>query len=188
MAGLLPVFKHDNFQHIDNKEDTKMDKLSTKPSSSPRKNVRHGIPLWLRTGKINPSIRGYKKIQKYLMDLEAQLIEDIGGQANLTAAKEILVRSTIRGYGVVMLAELYASRYSILRPDDVKRGVMTFQPILERSYANIFGQIRQNLVALGLERREPVVQDVLEYIAKTYPDKPREVQTAEKTVDEKPQD
>jgi len=165
-----------------------VDKLTTKTASSPRKNVRHGIPFWLRTGKVNPSIRGYKKIQRYLMDLEAQLIEDSGGQVQLTAAKEILIRSTIRAYGVVMLAELYAGKYSILRPDDVKRGVMTFQPILERSYANIFGQVRQNLVALGLERREPVAMDVLEYVAKTYPDKPREVQEAAETGSEVPQD
>lgn len=131
-----------------------MDKLTTKPTASPRKRLTHGIKFWLRTGKVNPSIRGYKKIQKYLVDLEAQLIEESGGQASLTAAREILIRSTIRGYGVIMLAELYASRYSVVRPDQAKAGVLAFQPILEKGYIGILAQIRANLMALGLDRRD----------------------------------
>jgi len=131
-----------------------VDKLTTKPTASPRKRLTHGIKFWLRTGKVNPSIRGYKKIQKYLVDLEAQLIEESGGQASLTAAREILIRSTIRGYGVIMLAELYASRYSVVRPDQAKAGVLAFQPILEKGYIGILAQIRANLMALGLDRRD----------------------------------
>ena len=131
-----------------------MDKLTTKPTASSRKRLTHGIKFWLRTGRVNPSIRGYKKIQKYLVDLETQLIEESGGPANLTAAREILVRSTIRGYGVIMLAELYASRYSVVRPDQAKSGVLAFQPILEKGYIGILAQIRANLMALGLDRRE----------------------------------
>lgn len=142
-----------------------MDELTTKPTAPPRKKITHGINFWLRTGRVNPSIRGYKKIQKYLADLEAQLIEEGGGQANLTAAREILVRSTIRGYGVIMLAELYASRYSVVRPDQVKAGVLAFQPILEKGYIGILAQIRANLLALGLDRRASAEPDVLTVIA-----------------------
>lgn len=50
-----------------------------KSTVPPRKKITHGITFWLRTGKVNPSIQGYKKIQKYLADLEAQLIEEGGG-------------------------------------------------------------------------------------------------------------
>ena len=127
-----------------------MDKLNTKQTIPPRTKVTHGITFWLRTGKVNPSIRGYKKIQAYLQSLEKQLIDEGGGQANLTAAREILVRSTIRGYGVIMLAELYASRYSVVRPDQAKAGVLAFQPVLEKGYIGILAQIRANLLALGL--------------------------------------
>jgi len=131
-----------------------MNKLPETMTKVPRKRVTHGIQFWLRTGKVNPSIRGYKKIQKYLMDLERQLIEDSGGEKELTAAKEIIIRSTIRAYGVVLLSELYVSKYSILRPDNAKKGILAFQPVLERSYMNILGQIRQNLLALGLDKRQ----------------------------------
>lgn len=142
-----------------------MDKLITKPTAPPRKKLTHGIKFWLRTGKVSPSTRGYKKIQRYLQDLETQLISDCGGLESLTAAKEILIRSTIRAYGVILLAELYAGKYSILRPDDLERGVMSFQPILERAYANIFGQVRQNLMALGLDKRKPAEPDIMTIVA-----------------------
>ena len=141
---------------------------------APRKGLTHGITFWLRTGRVNPSIRGYKKIQKYLQGLETQLVSDCGGLDDLTAAKEILIRSTIRGYGVIMLAELYASRYSVVRPDQAKAGVLAFQPVLEKGYIGILAQIRANLIALGLERQEPKALDLLTYARETYPDKPSE--------------
>ena len=141
-----------------------MHKLPETMTKVPRKRVTHGIHFWLRTGKVNPSIRGYKKIQKYLMDLEKKLIEDSGGEKELTAAKEILIRSTIRAYGVVLLSELYVSKYSILRPDNAKKGILAFQPVLERSYMNILGQIRQNLLALGLDRKSEPEQTLAEII------------------------
>ena len=165
-----------------------MDKLATKPTAPSRKRLTHGIRFWLRTGKVNQSIRGYKKIQKYLQDLEAQLISDCGGLESLTAAKEILIRSTIRAYGVILLAELYAGKHSILRPDDLERGVMTFQPILERSYANIFGQVRQNLMALGLERREPAEPNILTWVAEFDKEKAAREALEVTGGPEKPQD
>ena len=151
-----------------------MNKMPATRTPAPRKGLTHGITFWLRTGRINPSIRGYKKIQKYLLELETQLISDSGGLDDLTAAKEILIRTTIRGYGVIMLAELYASRYSVVRPDQAKAGVLAFQPVLEKGYIGILAQIRANLIALGLERREPAALNVLEYARLNYPDKPSE--------------
>jgi hypothetical protein len=61
-----------------------------------------------------------------------------------------------------MLAELYASRYSVVRPDQAKHGVLAFQPVLEKGYIGILAQIRANLLALGLERREPAELGPLE--------------------------
>ena len=165
-----------------------MNKLTTKPTTSPRKKITHGITFWLRTGKVNPSIRGYKKIQKYLADLEAQLIDEGGGQANLTAAREILIRSTIRGYGVIMLAELYASRYSVVRPDQAKRGVLAFQPVLEKGYIGILAQIRANLLALGLDKRSPAEPDVLTFVAEFDRNKAEKAALDAKKRPEMPQD
>jgi hypothetical protein len=152
-------------QRVDNKEDTKSSLPGAiRPSSPKKRRFRHGIYFWLKTGQVNPSIRGYRKIQKYLMDLEKQLIQDAGGQENLTAAREILVRTTIRAYGVVLLSELFISKYSVLRPDKAKRGILEYQPIIERSYWGAQAQIRQNLLALGLDRMplsEPSLADVI---------------------------
>jgi len=165
-----------------------MDKLTTKPTASPRKRLTHGIKFWLRTGKVNPSIRGCKKIQKYLADLETQLIEEGGGQANLTAAREILIRSTIRGYGVIMLAELYASRHSVVRPDQAKHGVLAFQPVLEKGYIGILAQIRANLLALGLDKRSPAEPDVLTFVAEFDRKKAEQAALDAKKRPEMPQD
>jgi hypothetical protein len=128
-----------------------MSKSLTKLHGRP---ITHGIRFWLRHGKINPSIRGYKKLQKFLEDLEKQLLEEQGGAANLTAARELLIRCTIRGLGVILLTELYISKYSVIRPDMAKRGVLQYQPIIERSYWAAQAQIRNNLALLGLERRQ----------------------------------
>jgi len=153
-------------QHTENKAITKSTGPgAVRPDSPKKRRTRHGIYFWLRTGQINPSIRGYRKIQRYLMDLERQLIEDSGGQDRLTAAREILIRSTIRAYGVVLLSELFISKYSVLRPDLAKRGILAFQPVLDRNYWGALAQIRQNLVSLGLDRRKEedalTIQDVI---------------------------
>jgi hypothetical protein len=127
-----------------------MSKTAIKPYDG---RVKHSIKFWLRTGKINPSIRGYKKLQKFLEDLEHQLIEEQGGADKLTAAREMLIRSTIRGYGVILLTEMYVAKYSVIRPDMAKQGVLQYQPIIERSYWGAMATIRQNLLALGLDRK-----------------------------------
>ena len=147
-------------QRIDNKEDTKsVVPGAIRPGSPKKRRFRHGIYFWLKTGQINPSIRGYRKLQAFLMDLEKRLIEDSGGETGLTAAREILIRSTIRAYGVILLSELFISKYSVLRPDKAKRGILEYQPILERSYWGAQAQVRQNLLALGLDRTK--VEEVM---------------------------
>lgn len=59
----------------------------------PSRPVKQGIYTVLKSGKINPSIRGYRKLQKYLQAIERDLVRDLGGEENLTTAKEILVKS-----------------------------------------------------------------------------------------------
>ncbi len=138
--------------------------MSNMPAKTQGRPITHGIKFWLRHGKINPSVRGYKKLQRFLEDLEKQLIEEQGGLRNLTAAREMLIRSTIRGYGVILLTEMYVAKYSVIRPDMAKRGVLQYQPILEKSYWGAQAQIRQSLMALGLDRApmpEPSLAEII---------------------------
>jgi hypothetical protein len=116
--------------------------------------IKHGISTWLRTGKVNPSIRGHKKLQKYLRNIEADLIKDLGGLENLTTAQEILVKGTIEGYGVLLLAIMYCKKYSVLRPDQAKKGVIELQPVLGHQFLSFLNVLRQNFVVLGINHRK----------------------------------
>jgi len=122
--------------------------------------VKHGIYSWLRTGRINPSIRGFRKLQHYLKDLERDLIDLQGGPHKLTAAQEILIKTTIEAYAVVLLAGIYCKREGVLRPDKLKEGILELQPVLSHQFLAFMNTIRQNLVALGLDRKK--VDDVID--------------------------
>ena len=116
------------------------------------KNIKHGIHTWLDKGRINPSIRGHKKLQRYLEDMESQLKDMQGG--SMTAAKQILIKSTIEAYGVILLASVYCKEAGILRPDKKKEGVIELQPVLGKQFLAFMNTIRQNLLALGLDKVE----------------------------------
>lgn len=114
----------------------------------------HGAFLWLREGKINPSIRGHRKLQQYLRDLEKNLINDLGGPKQLTAAKEILIKTTIEAYGFILLATMYCKKYSVLRPDKARRNIIELQPVLGHQFIAFMNTVRQNLLALGIDQRK----------------------------------
>jgi len=116
--------------------------------------ITHGIHSWLRSGKVNPSVRGHRRIQRYLREIKSDLIRDLGGPENLTAAKEVLVEATIQAYGVLLLAGAYTQRYSILDPVRARRGILELQPVLGHQYIAFLNCIRQNLMALGLDKRK----------------------------------
>lgn len=127
---------------------------------SKKKNPKHGVYTWLDQKRINPSIRGHRKIQAYLEDLEGRLIEMQGGPGKLTAAQEVLIKSTIEGYGVVLLASIYCKDAGILRPDKKKKGIIELQPVLGKQFLAFMNTIRQNLLALGLDKKN--ADDVLD--------------------------
>jgi len=140
------------------------------------KRKRHGVYSWLKTGRINPSIRGYKKLQKYLQDMERELIDMQGGPGKLTPAKEILIKSVIEAYGVLFLASMYVKKEGVLRPDMLDKGVVELQPVLGKQFLAIINTLRQNLVALGLEKKEAEeVFDLQTYLKQK--DKEREDET-----------
>ncbi len=117
-----------------------------------KKNPKHGVYSWLDQGRINPSVRGHRKLQKYLEDMEAQLQDMQGG--TMTAAKQILIKSTVEAFGVVLLASVYCKDAGILRPDKRKNGVIELQPVLGNQFLAFMNTIRQNLIALGLDKKE----------------------------------
>lgn len=129
-----------------------------------KKKVTHGIYFWLNEGRINPSIRGYKKLQRYLEDMEKELIDLQGGREKLTAAQEILIKGTIEAYGVILLASMYCKKQGILRPDKAERGIIELQPVLGQQFLSFLNTVRQNLLALGLEKKENDIFDVTRYI------------------------
>ena len=139
--------------------------------------ITHGAYSWLQTGRINPSIRGYKKLQRYLEDIERSLIDDLGGPEKLIAAKEILIKATIETYGVLFLASMYCKREGILRPDKMKRGIIELQPVLGHQFIAFMNTIRQNLLALGIDQRKAdEALDLGKYVQEKYgkKDKDRE--------------
>lgn len=138
--------------------------MNKRSSKVPGRRAKHSLKLWLKEGDINPSIRGYKKLKSFLKDLERQLVEESGGTDRLTAAREILIHSTIRAYGVVLLTEMYIAKHSIFRPDLAEKGVLQYQPILERNYWSAHTHIRQNLLALGLDKLPEPPISVTDYI------------------------
>jgi len=128
------------------------------------KKQRSGIYSWLRTGRVNPSIRGHKKLQAYLMDLERELTE-LQGPGGMTAGREILIKSTVEAFGAVLLASMYCKRAGILRPDAAKKGVIEFQPVLGKQFLAFMNTIRQNLMALGLDpKKGEEALDLMTYI------------------------
>ena len=134
-----------------------MDELTrTEPK---KKGRRPGIYSWLRTGRVNPSIRGHKALQTYLMTLERELTE-LQGAGRMTAGREILIKSTVEAFGVVLLSAMFCKREGIIRPDLARHGVIELQPVLGKQFLAFMNSIRQNLVALGLDRRR--ADDILD--------------------------
>ncbi len=130
--------------------------MSRNTSMTTPKGAAHGIYSWLKTGRINPSIRGHKKLQAYLMKLERTITEDLGGPDNLTAAQEILIKATVEAYGVILLASMFCKRTGYFRPDQARLGVMELQPVLGAQFLAFMNTTRQNLTTLyppGLGRR-----------------------------------
>jgi len=143
--------------------------MSKNDKNKKKTKAKHGIYFWLKMGRVNPSIRGYKKLQRYLEDMERDLIDLQGGPEKLTAAKEILIKATIEAYGVLLLASIYCKRDGILRPDLLKKGIVELQPVLGRQFLAFLNTLRQNLLALGLDKKEAdEVFDLQEYAREKY--------------------
>jgi hypothetical protein len=135
---------------------------------------KHGIYTWLKYGKINASVRGFRKLQRYLEGVERDLIGLQGGPERITIAQELLVKSVVESYGVLLLATMYCKREGILRPDRAKEGVIELQPVLGKQFIAYLNAIRQNLQTLGLDRKKAdEVLDLGKYLEERAREKER---------------
>jgi hypothetical protein len=117
------------------------------------KPVKHGIYAWLENARIAPSIRGYRRIRKYLRQVQDDLIQSLGGNERVTIQQRLLIDSSVRMLGVILLAWLFVERAGPMRPDSLEKGVLEFQPAVHKELIAATNALRQNLLALGLESR-----------------------------------
>jgi len=118
-----------------------------------------------------PSLRGKRKVQKALEETENRLVAELGGWDKITPQQELLIRSTIKDYGVQLLTELFINKYGPLNPVLARKGVLDYQPIF-RAFTSIQNCIRLNLEKLfpgGLERKKAdEILDLGRYIEEKY--------------------
>ena len=139
-------------------------------TDKPDKRTRHGITTWIKQGQL-PSIRGKRKVKQALEEFEAGIIEELGGMDKVTPQQLILIHSTKKALGVILLAELYINKAGLFRPDQLKRGVLQFHPVLEKSIGSFYNMVRLNLTALfpgGLSQKAEEALNLGKYINETY--------------------
>lgn len=124
--------------------------MDTKPVKMGKKSEKHGVHIWLRDGRISPSVRGYKRLKRYLRDMEHGLYKMQGGPDNVTPAKEILIKATIEAYGVLLLASIFCREHGVVRPDRLSDGVVELQPVMGHQFLAFMNTCRQNLITLGM--------------------------------------
>jgi hypothetical protein len=116
-------------------------------------NITHGLGFFLRTGRISPTVYGHRRLQEYLRDMERALVEEQGGAKQLSIKEELLIKSSMEAYGIILLAAMYCKKHGVLEPKKLKDGIIDLQPILSRSMIAYQNTLRQNLLALsGMKR------------------------------------
>jgi len=127
--------------------------MSQENNKKPGRKPTHGTYPWLQRGEIKPSVRGFKQLRKHVRDVKMALIDDQGGMENMSAAKEILMNATIEAYGFILIAAAYCKDAGVIRPDLAKKDIIELQPVLGTQYLAFTNTIRQNLLALGLDKK-----------------------------------
>jgi hypothetical protein len=108
---------------------------------------RNGPYSW-KLGRMLPAEKDH--VGKLVRHEEEAILADLGGVENTTAMQRGIVSDTGMALGLVLLAfEEAAAKGSISTTDD---GKWDFMPGLQK-VKGLLGTRRQNLLALGLERR-----------------------------------
>lgn len=132
--------------------------------------VKHGIYLWIKHNQL-PSLRGKRKVQKAIEDIEKRLVQELGGWKNITAGQELLARAVVKCFGVLLLSELFINKYGPLNPVLARRGVLEYQPIF-KAWATFQNSLRLNLEKLfpnGLDRKVEEGLNLATYLSRHYP-------------------
>jgi len=105
--------------------------------------------------KLNPQEK--LKIIRYLSGCRESLLEDLGGESNLSAQKLILVDRCVSLLSVLRGIEMFFE-------EDIMSKTGELAPALGKNYISYVNATRQILCALGLERKTERVLSPLEYI------------------------
>ncbi len=121
-----------------------------RPSGAPKGNLnasRNGLYSWKRA-RMLPAHLGH--IGRLVEREEAGILQDLGGHENATTQQRSLISDTGMALGLILLAfEEARQRGSIASEDN---GKWDFMPGLQK-VKGLLDTRRQNLLALGLERR-----------------------------------
>ena len=133
------------------------DSLSVK--LSPGRKTKHGGYSFLTHGQL-PEHRAY--IERYLTGCRQGLINDLGGEANLSTAQAILIDRIISKLGCIRCIEEHTREGSVMVGQELA-------PALQRSYLAFSNSIRLDLQALGINSKatgEPL--DLGRYVQEKY--------------------
>lgn len=125
-----------------------------KKRKTANKTVSHGIGSFIRMKRINPSIRGYKKLQEHILEMENQLIREQCEPEQLTAKEEMLIKGTVEAYAIILLGNMFVKKWGVLSPSKAKQGELEYQAILGKSMIAYQNTIRQNIMALESLKRD----------------------------------
>ena len=117
----------------------------TQKLSKGRPRVTHGGYSFIATGKL-PEHRLY--LLRYLSACREGLVQDFGGEENLSTAQLILIDRSISKLGLIRCVEEHIKENSV-----IVRGELA--PALKKSYLAYSNSLRLDLQAVGLEQRAP---------------------------------
>lgn len=120
-----------------------MAKLERKLSKG-RPKVVHGGFSFLTTGRL-PEHR--VSLQRYLSASRNGLIEDLGGEENLSTQELILIDRCISLLGCIRCVEEFCKERGVFKGDEL-------QPSLGKHYISFTNSLKQILALLGLKKQD----------------------------------
>ena len=120
-----------------------MAKLERKLSKG-RPKATHGGFSFLVTGRL-PAHR--VSLQRYLSASRNGLIEDLGGEENLSTQELILIDRSVSILGVLRCIEEYCKERGVFKGDEL-------QPSLGKNYVSFNNSLKQILALLGLRKQD----------------------------------
>jgi hypothetical protein len=99
-------------------------------------------------------IKEHPELRRHLDDTRTGLIQSVAGlEENLSEQQRLIIDRTISQLALARLEELYIEKYGILRKDQLRRGILEVEPILNH-WMSLNNSIRNNLALLGMEKRQ----------------------------------